>query len=193
MIISGFSSEQASLNTAFKRQELNKDQQESMTISIVEYYLFDLRDMKAESIKSSQTVHEEPSARTGHPGETQLPSVGFFRIRGVYVINPQDVVRFPVRNLFSVLGPLFMKHMGQLQVTSEPDGARIVIDGQKEGFTCKKFVASLGEHDIEVFSDPDHLECRARINVKAGDEERFCCPRDSSCSSFLDGRRCTAP
>lgn len=193
MIVGGFISKEAFLRNAFEKQELNRDQRDSLTISFVEYYLFDLRDAKTERMGGSQPVYEKPSPQSNDPSRVAAPFPRSPRTRRISVINAEDVQKFPVSNFFSVLGPLFMKPMGRLEVTSNPDEATIIIDGQKQGSTCKKFVASTGEHEIQVVSRPDHIDCKGRVNIKADDVERFCCPPGSKCPGFLDGRRCTAP
>jgi len=54
-----------------------------------------------------------------------------------------------------------------IQVTSEPDGAEIYIDGRYVGSTPSKELVTIGEHTVKV-TRPGFTEWERKVTVEAG-------------------------
>lgn len=151
------------LEDFLRRQKANQADIQGVFELLLSHYCFDLRD--------------EIIRRRG--GRGAAPAFGivlaaFRQDRGRDVeIGPDDVRRLSFSSFLSQLIARFAapQPVGYLMISSVPDQAAIAIDGQrKNAVTNRRFVTSVGDHQVQIGS-----RCRERVTVAAFQTKAIVC------------------
>jgi hypothetical protein len=127
-----------------------KNSDRTVSQTLVNYYLADLRDRDSE--------------RTGSPASQWKPAS----------IKSSDVEAYPLNEFLRKLDPVLNGPKGELHIISQPTGASILLDKSSRGNTDKITVEIAGEHRIVVKSKV--LSCSKDINIPDGGSITFHCP-----------------
>jgi hypothetical protein len=181
IIADGFRGEDAFLRSTFEKKRLDDAGSEELLRSLVDSYLYELRDKKIDRILKQQKKVKlnkyaktppfvPPQWTTGAP----IIKVG----EGVEVTNltVEDVRGYTVAKFLRERARMLESSTGRLVVTSQPDAASISIDGDEKGFTNKTFVVSAGEHGVSVKKKEASLDCDDKVSVPANTTKYFHCP-----------------
>lgn len=192
-IESGFGEQASLLQRTYSNQGLNgRDQQSFLVTSLVENYLFDVRDNKFARSQRKQAAGVQTDRRFAQSRGDSDVRMQLLRAKtqqstwpldqSLNEITGADVQAFPVPQFFLVIEKVLKsRSSGRLEVFSNPKEASITIDQEDKGLTCKIFVASAGDHDVTVVKEQGQLSCAGKVRVTAGKTERFSCPVGAPC------------
>jgi len=160
------------ISDALEHQHADAEGKTRLYKWLVESYLYELRDRMGSVQKDTTNRLTIPTYNGFLSGSREEPSKS---------VDAAVVSSFTALRYLQSLLPLFQAQVGRLFVTSMPEGASIVIDGEEKGTTCKKFVASVGSHSIKVSNSTPRLACSGSISIRSNDIEHFSCPGNSDC------------
>lgn len=149
----GFSEREKDITNLMSFRESSGGSQTVFVSSLVEYYLYEVRDWKIN--KASQGLWFESRIRK---------------------IDISDINAYPVTKFLASIDAVLKGRTGRLVVKSNPTDRGITIDGKDWGFTNKVFVVSAGDHFVTVAKKQPNLGCERKVNVPANTTQQFDCP-----------------
>jgi hypothetical protein len=146
------------LDDFLRQQELNGGDPRSVFQSLLSHYCYDLRDNRLASNRSATgPAMRQPLLLALSRQQPALPAE----------VTPNEVRRWSFSQFLSdLIARATSQSIGYLFVTSSPEQAGITIDGQRKSeLTNRRFVTSVGNHDVQVDRPPK--PCRTNVAISA--------------------------
>jgi hypothetical protein len=146
------------LEDFLRQQELNGADPRSLFQALLSHYCYDLRDNRLASNRS---------ASGSTPRQPVLLAVSMQQPPASPEVTPNEVRRWSFSQFLSdLIARASSQSIGYLFVTSAPERAGITIDGQRKSeLTNRRFVTSVGNHDVQVDRSPK--PCRMSVSISA--------------------------
>ncbi len=148
------------LDDFLRQQELNGADPRSVFQALLSHYCYDLRDNRLASNRSAAgPAPRQPillAVSRQQPAPPPTPEV-----------TPNEVRRWSFSQFLSdLIARATSQSIGYLFVTSAPERFGITIDGQRKSeLTNRRFVTSVGNHDVQV--DRPSKPCRMNVTINA--------------------------
>jgi hypothetical protein len=145
------------LEDFLRQQELNGADPQSVFQALLAHYCYDLRDNQLTGGRSAVAVLSRPPVMLV---VRQQPAAS-------PEVVPGEVRRWSFSQFLSdLVARASSQSIGYLFVTSSPERAGITIDGQRKSeLTNRRFVTSVGKHDVEV--SHTSKPCRVSVAINA--------------------------